>query len=485
MNSLMSRRSTNPRNTPPLMRSLIFLLAVCVSAHCRLGAEDAPSPARPNILFVLADDMRPDCIRALGHPIVETPHLDSLVREGMMFTRAVAAYPICHVSRAEILTGTSAFRNGVGYRGTAIDPALKTWAGTLRDAGYRTWYCGKWHNDGQPTKRGYTETRGLFTSGGGPKGQVPMPDHAGRKATGYTGWTFKLGDGSADLAKGVGLTPDTDRHIADAAVEFVRSRADAPFFLHVNFTAPHDPRLLPAGFEHKYDAAKIPLPANFRPQHPFEHGNLTGRDELLLPKPLQEDDLRAELAAYYACITNMDSQIGRILAALRESGQLENTVIIFSSDQGLAMGSHGLLGKQNLYEHTFRVPFIFRGPGIPRGQRSEADCYLRDVFPTTCDIAGVPIPNTVESRSLAPFFHGDTKPVYPFVVGYFTDTQRGIREGEWKLIHYPRIGKTQLFNLRTDPDELRDLAGIPEHTATRDRLRSQLDAWLKEHGDKS
>ena len=464
------------------MKRIFTLLAtLLLSPLAAVHAADASQ--KPNILFILADDMRPDCIHTLGHPIVETPHLDALVRDGMIFTRAVAAYPICFVSRAEILTGTTAFRNGVGYRGTKIDPALKTWAGTLRDAGYRTWYCGKWHNDGRPTQRGYEATRGLFSGGGGPKGSTSLPDHAGRKATGYTGWTFKTPDGDVDLAKGVGLTPDTDHHIADAAIEFIRLRADTPFFLHVNFTAPHDPRLLPTGYEHKYNPANIPLPANFRPQHPFEHGNLTGRDELLLPKPLKEDDLRAELAAYYACITNMDAQIGRIVAALRESGQLENTVIVFSSDQGLAMGSHGLLGKQNLYEHTFRVPFIFRGPGIPRGQRSEADCYLRDVFPTTCELAGVAIPNTVESQSLAPIFHGATKPIYPYVIGYYTDTQRGVREGDWKLIHYPRIGKMQLFNLRTDPDELRDLAEHPENAETLNHLRAQLDGWLKQHGD--
>ena len=438
---------------------------------------------KPNIVFILADDMRPDCIGALGHTVVKTPHLDALVRDGFAFTRAVAAYPICHVSRAEILTGVPAFRNGVHYRGKVIDPALKTWATTLHDAGWRTLYSGKWHNDGTPLKRGYDETRGLYSSGGGPKGSTLMRDHAGREATGYTGWTFKTNEGTAQLEKGVGLTPDTDAFIGDAAVDLIRQKREQPFFLHVNFTAPHDPRILPRGFEKAYAPAQIPLPPSFRPQHPFDHGNLDGRDERLLPKPLQEDELRAELAAYYACISQVDAQVGRIVAALRESGQLERTVIIFSSDQGFALGSHGLLGKQNLYEHTFRVPFIFSGPGIPRGQRSTADCYLRDVFPTTCELGGVPIPATVESRSLAPLLRGGTQPVYDFVTGYFTDTQRGIRQGEWKLIRYPAIDKTQLFNLHRDPDELHDLSALPEHAATLARLRKALDGWLAAQGD--
>ena len=438
---------------------------------------------RSNIVFILADDMRPDSIGALGHAVVKTPHLDALMGDGFAFTRAVAAYPICHVSRAEILTGTSAFRNGVQYRGNVIDPSLKTWAATFHDAGWRTMYCGKWHNDGAPTKRGYDETRGLFSSGGGPKGSAPMRDHAGREATGYTGWTFKTNEGAVESGKGVGLTPDTDTFIGDAAVELIRQPRDQPFFLHVNFTSPHDPRILPRGFEKTYVPAQIPLPANFRPQHPFDHGNIDGRDERLLPKPLQEDELRAELAASYACISHVDAQVGRIVAALRESGQLDRTVIVFSSDQGLALGSHGLLGKQNLYEHTFRVPFIFRGPGIPQGQRNTADCYLRDVFPTTCELAGIPIPPTVESRSLAPLLHGGTQPVYDFVIGYFTDKQRGIRQGEWKLIRYPGIDKTQLFNLHSDPEELLDLSPQPKHAALVAKLRRALDGWLTAHGD--
>jgi arylsulfatase A-like enzyme len=179
----------------------------------------------------------------------------------------------------------------------------------------------------------------------------------------------------------------------------------------------------------------------------------------------------------------MDAQVGRIIAALRDAGELEKTLVIFSSDQGLALGSHGLLGKQNLYEHTFRVPFIFSGPGIQRGVRSNADCYLRDAFPTTCELAGVPIPATVESRSLAALLRGGRQPVYDFVTGYFTGTQRALRRGDRKLIHYPHLAKTQLFNLRDDPDELHDLAGDPAQRETIQHLRSLLDRWCTDHGD--
>ncbi|HEY6170141.1 MAG TPA: sulfatase-like hydrolase/transferase [Verrucomicrobiae bacterium] len=453
----------------------------------------AASP-RPNILFLLADDMRPDCIRALGHPVIETPNLDALVRDGTVFPRAVAAYPICHVSRAEILSGTSAFRNGVQYGGLAIDPSLKTWAATLREAGYHTWYSGKWHNDGQPKSRGYEATGGLYSSGGAAKERAAQKyiDHAARPATGYTGWTFKTDDGKVELEKGIGLTPITDRHIADGAISLIKRKPAEPFFLHVNFTAPHDPRFLPPGHEKQYDPAKLPLPPSYRAQHPFDHGNLNGRDEVLLTKPLVEDEFRRELAAYYAEISHLDEQVGRIIAALRETGQFGNTIVIFSSDQGLAIGSHGLTGKQNLYEHTFRVPFIFHGPGIPRGQTNFADAYLRDLFPTTCELAGVKIPDTVQARSLAPLFSGKAKFIHDFVVGYFTDTQRAIRDGDWKLICYPRANRWQLFNLETDPLELKNLVedfnslGEYEQTVPKfSDLRHKLVNWLTSNHDRN
>jgi arylsulfatase A-like enzyme len=462
-----------------MFRTITWIVAVgtiCGDFELLAAAE------RPNVVVIIADDMRPDCLSALGHSVVRTPHLDRLVRGGCTFTRAVAAYPICHASRAELLTRSTAFRTGVPYRGNTIDAALASWAGTFRDAGYHTWYCGKWHNDGRPLARGYTETRGLFSSGGG-QNRIPLPDHAGRVATGYVGWTFKTHASDVELEKGVGLTPDTDRHIADAAVELIGLPTVRPFFLHVNFTAPHDPRIAPRGFEQAYNPATIPLPPAFRDRHPFDHGNQDGRDERLLTRPLGERQLRDELAVYYACIANVDHQVGRILDALGQRGLSDRTIVVFSSDQGLALGSHGLLGKQNLYEHTFCVPLVFRGPGIAPGRRTAANAYLRDLFPTTCELAGVPIPATVTAKSLVPILRGGDTQVHEFVVGYFTDTQRAIRAGDWKLIRYLKADRVQLFDLAADPDELIDQSTNPAHAARLQELQHQLDEWLREHGD--
>jgi arylsulfatase A-like enzyme len=312
---------------------------------------------------------------------------------------------------------------------------------------------------------------------------VPGADYAGRRASGYQGAVFQTDDGELFPEKGVGLTPDISREFADAAISFIRRQPTEPFFLHVNFTAPHDPLLIPPGYEGKYDPAKIPLPPNFLPEHPFDHGDFRSRDELLFAWPRTPAEVRAELAAYYAVISHMDQQIGRILAALEETGQMPNTIIIFSSDQGLAMGSHGLRGKENMYEHTVGTPLIICGPGVPEGARRNAQCYLRDLYPTICEIAGAEVPAVVQGKSLVPVLRDDKHTLYPAIFGYFGRVQRMIRTDQWKLIYYPQIGRYQLFDLVTDPYELKDLSGDPQRATTLSDLRVKLTAWQKDVKD--
>ena len=230
--------------------------------------------ATPDILFIVSDDQRPDSLRVLGHEVVETPHLDRLATSGTIFTRAYAGYPICHVSRAQILTGTHAFKALPQYPGGAIDSRLATLAGTLQAAGWHTCYTGKWHNDGHPTQRGYSITSGLYSSGGGKGTSQPELDDRGRPLTGYRGWTFKDADNRPLLDRGVGLQPDNCRHIADGAIQAMQSAPPGrPCFWHVNFAFPHDPRQWPEGMRQRYDPARTPLPANFAERHPFDHGS--------------------------------------------------------------------------------------------------------------------------------------------------------------------------------------------------------------------
>lgn len=437
-----------------------------------------------NVLLIVTDDQNSDTIRALGNERIRTPNLDRLTERGVSFTRAYAGYPICYASRAEILTGCCSFRALPDYPKSRIAPELATFAGTFRDAGWHTWYVGKWHNDGQPKERGYEATKGLFTAGGAKGVELPEKDLRGLPLTGYRGWTFKTDDGEVDLEKGVGLTPDISAHFGDAAVAFLESKeAEDPFFLHVNFTAPHDPRLWPTGTEGSYAAADVDLPENFAPDHPFDHGNAGGRDEVLIPKPLQPEQVKEELAVYYAIITHIDEQIGRMMATLEKRGLTGRTLVLFTSDQGLAMGSHGLMGKQSQYEHSIRSPLIIAGPQVRAGVVSPALCQLRDLFPTACESAGIEIPETVQGRSLLPLLKGKAAGVHEAIFGCFTDTQRMTADSRWKYVVYPKVGERQLFDLQSDPQERTNLVDDAASAEVRDRLDARLREWCKANGD--
>ncbi|HMC11409.1 MAG TPA: sulfatase-like hydrolase/transferase, partial [Pirellulaceae bacterium] len=439
---------------------------------------------------LVADDQRPDTIAALGNPHIQTPNLDALVRRGTAFTRATCAHPLCYPSRAELLTGCTGFRNGT-FSELKLNPGIPLWPEVMRQAGYRTCYVGKWHTAGRPSKIGYTECDGLYASGR-PVAENYV-DFRGRPATGYGGWQFQTDSGERFPEKGLGLTPNISSEFADAAIRLIQKKSEQPFFIHVNFTAPHDPRIWPPGYEKKYEASKLPLPANFRGEHPFDHGNIRGRDELLLPFPRTEDDVRQELACYYAVISHLDEQIGRIFKSLDDTNQRENTLIIHTADHGLAIGSHGLVGKQNMYEHTINVPLVIAGPGIPPGQRRAAQCYLRDLFPTICDLAGITAPphsregeapaEPTDGKSLLPVLRGDKAELYPFIIGYFQDSQRMIREGNWKLAWYPKIDRWQLFDLANDPHELHNLLDRSDQHQRIADLRGKLLGWLKQQSD--
>ena len=456
------------------MRFLFALLPLIIggsiSAECHNGKK------HPNIILIVSDDQRPDTIAALGNPIIKTPNLNRLVKRGSVFLNATCANPICTPSRGEILTGCTGIRNQVFDFGRTLDPSLKTLPEPFNDAGYSTWYCGKWHNDGRPSKHGYQATQGLYT-GGGSKWWKPQTDYRGHPITGYKGCIFRDQNDQPLPERGVGLTPNISAKIADAAIKVIESSTSS-YLLHVNFTAPHDPLLIPRGYENLYAPTDIPLPKNFQSDHPFDHGNRGGRDEILLPIPRTKELVKADLAAYYAVISHLDEQIGRIMTAIRASEQADSTIIVFCSDHGLAMGSHGLRGKQNMYEHTIRVPMILAGPGIPQGKKLKAHAYLRDLFPTLVDLAGLP-PVQCDGKSQVPVLRGQVPSLYEFTVGYFRDSQRMIRTDQWKLIEYPLAKKTQLFDLQSDPFEQHNLASTAKHSDLTKQLSALLNKWLE------
>jgi arylsulfatase A-like enzyme len=225
-----------------------------------------------------------------------------------------------------------------------------------------------------------------------------------------------------------------------------------------------------------YAPRDIELPENFMPQHPFDSGVGHIRDEKLMNRPLDERAMRERLAKYYGLITHTDAQICRILDALERSGHAGNTLIVFASDNGLALGSHGLTGKQNLYQHSVRVPLILAGPGIPKGQRRDQLCYLYDMYPTLCERAGIEVPDTVQYRSLGPVIDDAGAEHRGHLYFAFMQWHRALRDERHKLIEYGVDGRrhTQLFDLRDDPAETRNLAGEEAMKPTLARLRARL-----------
>jgi len=282
-----------------------------------------------------------------------------------------------------------------------------------------------------------------------------------------------------------GRTANSAAEHADETIKFLKNHdGKKPFFIYLAPPVPHDPRLAPPQFTKLYDPAKLTLSKNFMPQHPFDNGELHVRDEELAPHPRTPEAMRQHLADYYATISDMDHQVGRVQAAVTERGFADNTIIIFSSDQGLAVGGrHGLMGKQNLYEHV-KPPLIFVGPGIRHGQ-SDALVYLYDLFPTICDMANVPAPAVVEGKSLFPVINGTQPRVRATLFGAYRDCQRMIRNERWKLIKYNAGGvkNVQLFDLKNDPDEVMNLAVDAKHAKELAGLEKQLAQARKEFGD--
>ena len=222
---------------------------------------------------------------------------------------------------------------------------------------------------------------------------------------------------------------------------------------------------MPQKYLDMYNTDELSLPPNFIPQHPFDNGEINIRDEWLAGYPRTEAEIKANIAAYYAMITHLDEQIGRVLKTLREKGMMENTIIVFAGDNGLAVGQHGLMGKQNLYEHSIKVPLIFKGPGISKGIKKSDFAYLFDIYPTLCNIAGFKAPNTVQGQVFPVIKTIETKSRENMYFAY-KHFQRAVRNNRYKLIKYNVRDSitTQLFDLKNDPFEINNLADNPQYT---------------------
>ena len=482
----------------PRFRPLIVLLLLLAPASLVTAQE-----RRPNFLFILTDDQSPETLSAYGETACHTPHLDALAREGITLVDAhhMGSWSgaVCTPSRTMIMTGRTVWRipgaKGPGIEwpeGFRDEVAQQSLPAIFNRAGYDTFRTCKQGNS-------FREANALFTA-------------------------------RAEATKRGGTAEEGSAWHGDQVLAYLDARKESedrdPFLIYFGFSHPHDPRNAPDDLLAKYGAVNEgelttpdpkapPLPINYLPAHPFPHGHPGLRDEVKVQGVMERRDeatIRNELGREYACIENIDRQVGRVLERLKATGELDNTYVIFTSDHGIAVGRHGLTGKQNLYEHTWRIPFLVRGPGIAAGSRASGYVYLLDVLPTLCDLAGIEVPAGIEGRSMRPVLEGKAERVRDVLYGVYCGGtkpgMRAVKRDGWKLIEYDtldgEVRQTQLFDLRANPFEFlvehRDpalvsllqhkpgveqvnLADVPEHAARREEMRELLREQMRLLGD--
>ena len=433
------------------MNCLRIVLAALFSLFA--GASSmAAEQRRPNILFIISDDQSPFDLKVYEPTSeLQTPVLDRIAAEGMVFDAAyhMGAFvgAVCTPSRHMIMSGRTVWHLPIGPGPKRLCPPNleeNTLAAVFNRAGYATMRTCKIGNSYEGANKQFSVRR--------------------------------------DASKRAGNDSDGSAWHADQVLHYLNERDqnedDRPFLIYFGFSHPHDTRdgkpelLAKYGAVNHADEISLPpanskqpaLPVNYLPAHPFHHGHPDLRDEVAVSgvwKNRDEQTIRNELGRQFACSENIDIQIGRVLDKLQAMGELENTYVFYTSDHGMAIGRHGLQGKQNLYEHTWRVPFIAKGPSIKPGSRVPGNIYLLDVLATLCDLAGVEAPESNEGISFRPVLEGTQQTVRDVLYGAYSGGtkpgMRAVRKGDWKLIQYDvldgKVRETQLFNLAENPYE--------------------------------
>ena len=451
-----------------------------------LIATTVTAAEKPNILFIFADDQCYETVHAFGNEEIETPNLDRLAHDGLTFSHAYNqgswSGAVCVASRTMLNTGRFLWKaNAVYGKATETDRQEgRFWSEHMKKAGYETYFTGKWH---VPAKAELAFDHTAHIRGG-----MPRQTKAGYNrplANGDDPWSPydpKFGgfwEGGKHWSEVVG----------DDAVGFLKqaSKSEKPFFMYIAFNAPHDPRQSPKEFVDKYPLEKIAVPENYLDEYPFKDGIGCGRglrDEALGPFPRTKHAVKVHRQEYYAIITHMDEQIGRVLDALQKTGQADNTWIFFTADHGLGVGHHGLFGKQNMYEHSVRVPYIVVGPGVPQGETNDQAIYLQDTMPTTLALAGVDRPDHVEFQNLLPIVRGEKETAYQSVYGAYLGLQRSVTKDGWKLIMYPKIKQVRLYHVAEDELEMHDLAGNAKQAQRMKELFAEFQKLQQQTGDK-
>lgn len=459
-----------------ILHSVLMILLLAVFALLTQASCKKHSPKQPNIIFIFADDQSYNTIHAHGNQEIRTPNIDRLAEQGTSFTHAynMGAWggAVCIASRAMLNTGKFVWRaRQVDEKMDTLAEQGSMWSQIMHQAGYETYFSGKWHVKIDPEKI-FDNVRHVRP--GMPKTVKEAYD---RPHEGQT-------DNWSPFDISVGGFWQGGKHwsevLGDDAIEFISQAGSKknPFFMYLAFNAPHDPRQSPKEYVEMYPVEDISIPESFIPEYPYKDEIGCGpslRDEKLAPFPRTDYAVKIHLQEYYAIITHMDRQIGRILDALEKSGKSKNTYIFFSADHGLAVGNHGLIGKQNMYDHSIRPPMIVVGPEVEKNHKLGMDVYLQDIMATSIDLAGVEIPEFVEFNSLLPMLKGEqTESSYDQIYGCYKDLQRMIRVDGFKLIVYPYAGKVRLYDLENDPLEMNDIATEPGREQQVSKLFAEL-----------
>lgn len=461
-----------------------------------LSASSLFAQQQPNIILIVADDMRGSTVEFLGKENVRTPVLNELSEESTIFTNACimggTSGAVSMPSRAMLMTGKYLYK--LERMGATIPEEHVMIGEVLQNAGYETFHTGKWHNGKSAFNRCFSSGKDIFFGGMADHWNVPLFNYD--PSGNYTDKRRQIKNPYADnnIEILAGEYAYSGVHSVDiftrTAVEFIEGRKDQPekpFFLSLCYMSPHDPRSMPDEFMQMYNPEDIVLPPNYLPEHPFDNGELVIRDEVLAAIPRVESEVKRHIAEYYAMISHLDRRIGDVISSLKENGLYDNTIIIFTADNGLAVGQHGLMGKQNLYEHSVNVPLMIKAAvRNPSKQSTDRLCYLIDLLPSICEWTGQPIPGSVDGKSLLPVISVN-KAIRDYLYFGYRDFQRGISDGEWKLIQYHVKGekRSQLFNIMEDPWEVNDLGMEKRYGKKIKQLEEKMQFFRKEYDDNS
>ncbi len=494
-------------------RPWLLFIAVMVLSSSLKGAQ------RPNILFIFTDDHASHAMSCYGSKINKTPHLDRIAQEGMLFENCFCTNSICGPSRAVIQTGKYSHKNGFYRNGNKFDGTQQTFPKLLQKAGYETAIIGKWHLGEHMPPQGYNYSEVLI--GQGPYYNPRM-------------LRDENGDGQRRRVQYTGYTTDI---ITDLALTWLREQRDTtkPFMLMYQHKAPHREWAPGPKYLHMYDEVTIPEPVNLfddyatrgRAAHEQDMTiakTMTPRDLKLTPPPylnkeqrqvwdaaygpkneafqkaqLQGKDLvrwkyQRYIKDYLRCIASVDENVGRVLDYLEDSGLADNTVVIYSSDQGFYLGDHGWFDKRFMYEESYRQPLLIKWPGVTApGSRSRALVSNVDFAETFLDLAGVEIPEDMQGRSLVPILKGQTpkdwRKAHYYQYYEFENNARtahmvrrhlGVRTERYKLIHFYNLGEWELYDLQNDPHEMRNIYGEAQYASLVKKLKAEIKRLQKE-----